>query len=187
MKTNAPSGHGPVLWLTGLPASGKTTLAKELLRRLRKQHVAAELLDADELRKILTPRPDYSDQERDWFYEVLAYLAGLLSKHGVAVLVAATAHRRAYRDEARRRLPRFAEIYVHCDIETCRRRDPKGLYAAAGRGDITSLPGEQVSFEVPESPEIRVDTARLTATEAADAVMKELDRLGIFGHQEVSP
>jgi adenylylsulfate kinase len=176
-----------VLWLTGLPASGKTTLAKEVLTRLTERGVAAELLDADELRKILTPHPDYTDRERDWFYGVLVYLADLLSKHGIAVLVAATAHRRAYRDEARRRLPRFVEIYVQCDIETCRRRDPKGLYAAAARGEISSLPGEQVDFEAPESAEIHVDTSKLTPTGAAQAVMKRLETLGVYDAREVSP
>ena len=176
-----------VLWLTGLPASGKTTLAKELLRLLADRGLKAELLDADSLRSILTPRPTYTDQERDWFYETLVYLAELLSKHGIAVVVAATAHRRAYRDEARRRLSRFAEIYVQCDIETCRQRDPKDLYAAARRGDITSLPGEQVTFEAPESPEVRVDTSKLAPPEAARAVMEQLETPGVFDRHEVSP
>jgi adenylylsulfate kinase len=176
-----------VLWLTGLPASGKTTLAKELRTRLTERGVAAELLDADELRKILTPHPDYTERERDWFYGVLVYLADLLSKHGIAVLVAATAHRRAYRDEARRRLPRFIEIYVDCDIETCRRRDPKGLYAAAGRGAISSLPGEQVGFEAPESPEVHVNTSKLAPPAAAQAVMERLETLGAYNPREVSP
>ena len=187
MKDAARPSPGMVLWLTGLPASGKTTLAKEIRKRLAERGVVAELLDADELRKILTPNPDYTDRERDWFYGVLVYLAELLSKHGVAVLVAATAHRRAYRDEARRRLPRFVEIYVECHIETCRRRDPKGLYAAAGRGEISSLPGEQVDFEVPESPEIRVDTSNLTPAAAAQAVMERLETLGAYDPHEVSP
>ncbi|HEX9724648.1 MAG TPA: adenylyl-sulfate kinase [Vicinamibacteria bacterium] len=187
MKDLAQPSSGMVLWLTGLPASGKTTLAKELRQHLTERGVAAELLDADELRKILTPHPAYTDQERDWFYGVLVYLAELLSKHGIAVLIAATAHRRAYRDEARRRLPRFAEIYVECDIETCRRRDPKGLYAAATRGEIASLPGEQVSFEVPESPEIHVDTSTLTPPAAARAVMERLVTLGVYDPHEVSP
>jgi adenylylsulfate kinase len=184
MKDKPP---GVVLWLTGLPASGKTTLAIEIRKRLAERGVTAELLDADELRKILTPHPDYTDRERDWFYGVLVYLAELLSKHGVAVLVAATAHRRAYRDEARRRLARFVEIYVECDIETCRRRDPKGLYAAARRGDIASLPGEQVRFEAPESPEIHVDTSELAPQAAAQAVMERLETLGAFNPHEVSP
>ncbi|MGH9460144.1 MAG: adenylyl-sulfate kinase [Vicinamibacteria bacterium] len=180
MKDSAPPSRGMVLWLTGLPASGKTTLAKKLLQRLTERGVAAELLDADELRKVLTPHPAYTDRERDWFYGVLVYLAELLSRHGIAVLIAATAHRRAYRDEARRRLPRFVEIYVECDAETCRRRDPKGLYAAARRGDITSLPGGQVSFEAPESPEICVDTSKQTPAEAARAVMEQLETLSPY-------
>ena len=187
MKHVATPSCGMVLWLTGLPASGKTTLAKELLRLLADRGFEVELLDADSLRTVLTPRPTYTDHERDWFYEALVYLAELLSKHGIAVLVAATAHRRAYRDQARRRLSRFAEIYVQCDIETCRRRDPKGLYAAAGRGDITSLPGEQVTFEVPESPEIRVDTSKLAPPAAARAVMERLETLGVFDRHEASP
>ena len=181
------ASRGTVLWLTGLPASGKTTLAEELLRRLAARGLDVELLDADSLRAILTPRPTYTDGERDWFYGILVYLAALLSQHGVTVLVAATAHRRIYRDQARRVLPRFAEIYVQCDIETCRRRDPKGLYAAARRGDVQSLPGEQVPFEAPESPEVRVDTAKLAPPAAAGAVVERLEELALLARNEVLP
>jgi adenylylsulfate kinase len=187
MTRIATPRRGPVLWLTGLPASGKTTLASELRQRLAERGVAVELLDADELRKILTTHPAYTDQERDWFYGVLVYLAELLSKHGITVLVAATAHRRDYRDEARRRLSLFAEIYVECDVETCRQRDPKGLYAAARRGEINSLPGEQVAFEPPESPEIRVDTSKLSPAETTRAVMKQLETLGLLDRDDPSP
>ena len=179
--------RGTVLWLTGLPASGKTTLAEELLRRLAARGLDVELLDADSLRNILTPRPTYTDEERDWFYGILVYLADLLSRHGVAVLVAATAHRRIYRDQARRVLPRFAEIYVQCDIETCRRRDPKGLYAAARRGDLHSLPGEQIPFEAPESPEVRVDTSQLAPPAAAGVVVERLEELALLARNEVLP
>ncbi|MCB9432421.1 MAG: adenylyl-sulfate kinase [Ardenticatenaceae bacterium] len=172
--TTFPPPPGFVLWLTGLPASGKTTLAYALRQKLAANGVPAVVLDSDELRRILTPQPSYDAAERDWFYGVLGQLAGLLAKDGVNVLVAATANRRRYRDQARQQLTRFAEVYVRCDLATCQQRDPKGIYAQAQSGTAVSVPGVGSSYEPPTEPEIAVDTTLLTADEAATAVYHQL-------------
>lgn len=172
---------GLTLWLTGRPASGKSTIAAELAQRLSGRGIDTEILDADDLRSVLTPRPSYTDEERDWFYGVLVFLAELLSRHGVTVLIAATGHRRAYRDEARRRIPRFREVHVICSPETCRARDPKGLYQRADRGEISGLPGEQVPYEAPEAPWLAVDTERVGRHEAVERVMAKLVEEGLLG------
>ncbi len=153
MSTNISEGF--VWWFTGRPASGKTTLAISVQRILAERGIASQLLDSDELRKVLTPHPSYNEQERDWFYATLRYIAILLAQNGVNVLIAATAAKRGYREMAQ--LSRFAEIYVETDLETCRQRDPKGLYARAAAGEIETLPGVGAAYEPPLAPDVRVD------------------------------
>jgi adenylylsulfate kinase len=172
---------GFAIWLTGLPSSGKTSLAQALSQRLSEQGVATQLLDSDELRRRLTPKPTYSPEERDWFYDMLTFLAELLTENGVNVLIAATASRQAYHRAARRRICRFAVVHLDCPVEVCRKRDPKRLWQRADRGEITNLPGAGAAYEPPESPEVRVDTARLSIQEAARQVIHQLDEQDYFG------
>jgi adenylylsulfate kinase len=172
--------RGFAIWLTGLPSSGKTTLAHALSGLFSEREVAVQELDSDDLRRVLTPNPTYSAEERDWFYEVVTFLAGLLTDNGVNVLIAATASRRAHRQAARDGIARFAEVYVDCSPEVCRARDPKGLWQRADKGEITTLPGAGVPYEPPESPEVRVDTARLSIGEAADQIVCQLNEQGFF-------
>ena len=169
---------GWVLWVTGLPSSGKSTVAKGVAGRLRQLGYRVEVLESDELRRILTPNPSYSDEERDWFYRVVVYIAGLLARNGVNVIIDATGNRRVYRDRARRLLPRFAEVYVECPLKVCMRRDVKGLYKKALEGVIRTLPGLQTVYEEPLNPEIMVETDRLTPDESVSVVLRELKRLG---------
>jgi len=171
---------GFAIWLTGLPASGKSTLAQALHQGLLERGIELQILDSDELRRRLTPNPTYSSEERNWFYDMLTLLAELLTENGINVLIAATASRQAYRQAARARIPRFAEIYVDCPPEVCRRRDPKGLWRRTDRGEITNLPGAGAAYEPPASPEVRVDTARLSVEEAARQSLARLDELGFF-------
>ncbi len=143
---------GAVVWFTGLPASGKTTLAERLAGQLRAARVPAVVLDGDEVRDVLVPRPGHDLDGRDAFYRTLAGLASLLAHRGLIAIVAATAHRRGWRDAARARAPRFVEVYVATDVDECRRRDPKGLY---GRDEtLAALPGQGVVYEVPEHPDL---------------------------------
>jgi adenylylsulfate kinase len=171
---------GFALWLTGLPSSGKTSLARALSRLLHERGITVQILDSDELRRRLTPKPTYSQEERDWFYDIIAFLAELLTANGVHVLIAATAPRRAYRQAAREAIERFVEVYVECPPEVCRARDPKGLWERADRGEIATLPGVGTPYEAPDAPEVRVDTARFSAEEAAHCVQRQLDRAGFL-------
>ncbi|WP_437478921.1 adenylyl-sulfate kinase [Sorangium sp. So ce1014] len=145
---------GGVVWITGLPASGKSTLAARVHRELLGEGRASCLLDGDEVRDALVPRPGYAPRERDDFYETLARLAALIARQGPLVIVAATAHRRAYRERARALAPRLVEVYMDVPPGVCRERDPKGLYRAAGAGEIDALPGAGPDYEAPPSPEI---------------------------------
>lgn len=141
---------GIVVWLTGLPASGKSTLAARVNARLA--HPAV-ILDSDELRTILEAS-SYATTDREHFYRVLARLAATLARQGLVVLVAATAQRRAHRDHARDLAPRFLEVFVSTPLEECARRDVKGLYAGAAAGEIAALPGVGVAYEPPQHPDI---------------------------------
>jgi adenylylsulfate kinase len=149
-----PPSSGAVVWITGLPSSGKSTLAGALRRRLIEAGIPSCILDGDEVRAALVPRPGYAPDARDAFYATLAALATLLAAQGLVVLVPATAHRASYRDAARARAPRFVEVYVAVDPDECRRRDAKGLYAASSSGQTSGLPGADLAYEPPSSPEV---------------------------------
>jgi adenylylsulfate kinase len=138
----------------GLPSSGKSTLAARIASRLRAADLPAALLDGDQIRAALDPRPGYDWEARSRFYGTLAKLAALLAKQGLVAVVAATASRRAFRERARALAPRFVEVFVDVPIEICAARDAKGLYAAARRGTVTELPGIGTGFEPPLHPDV---------------------------------
>jgi adenylylsulfate kinase len=145
---------GAVIWLTGLPSSGKSTLARRLLPRLREGGHPVAVLDGDEVREALVPRPGYGAADRDWLYASLAKLAALLARQELVVIVAATANRRAYREQARALAPRFIEVYLEVAADVCRARDAKGLYARSARGAAPDLPGAGAEYEPPAAPEV---------------------------------
>ena len=128
---------GVVAWFTGLPSSGKTTLARSVAGELRLRDVHAVVLDSDDLRAAIVPPVGYDDAARRHLYGTLARLAALIAREGHVVLVPATAHLRAFRDAARALAPAYLEIFVDTPIEECRRRDTKGLYAA----HVSQAPG----------------------------------------------
>jgi adenylylsulfate kinase-like enzyme len=143
-------------WLTGLPAAGKSTLAAALVRGLRDRGLKPALLESDELRILLTPRPSYTEEDRDAFYEALAGLGALLVRQGIPVVFDATANLRRHRDRARRLIDRFFEVYVATPLAVCEARDPKGIYRAGRRGEALHVPGLQSPYEPPERPDFVV-------------------------------
>jgi adenylylsulfate kinase len=171
-------GPAFAVWLTGLPASGKSAIAQALLRELQARGLDPAVLESDALRKAVTPRPKYDDAERDLFYGALVHLGSYLVQHGVPVVFDATAHRRAYRDAARARIERLAEVFVDCPLEVCAARDPKGLYRRARDGRTDSLPGAQALYEPPLKPELVVHSARHSPEAGAGAVVALLEARG---------
>jgi adenylylsulfate kinase len=165
------------VWLTGLPASGKSTVARALAKELESRGVDFAVLESDELRKILTPNPRYHESEREDFYRQMAWTGALLARHGVAVLFDATAHRRSYREQARREIPNFLEVYVACPIEVCMARDPKGIYRAAATGG-GEAPGLQVPYEPPIAPEVLIHGDQDRPDHAAKQIVAALERKG---------
>ena len=145
---------GVVVWFTGLPSSGKSTLAQRLAAALRREQRAACLLDGDEVRAALVPAPGYDAASREAFYATLAGLAALVAKQGLVAIVAATANRQSYRARARALAPRFIEVHLDVGVEVCAERDAKGLYAASKDGAVATLPGAGASYEPPPEPEV---------------------------------
>ena len=156
------------VWLTGLSGSGKSAIARELLVQLHARGVDAAVLESDVLRTQLTPFPRYDEQDRDFFYATLSRLGALVVENDRPVLFDATANLRKYRDAARRRIARFAEVYVDTPLEVCRARDTKGLYKA---GKAAHLPGVGAPYEPPLAPELTVPGDRGTPAAAAAAVV----------------
>jgi adenylylsulfate kinase len=141
---------GVVVWLTGLPASGKTTLAERIRARLSRPAI---VLDSDVVRDVLGAH-GYAAADRDEQYRVLGELAAMLARQSLVVLVAATAPRRIHRETARRAAPRFIEVHVATPLATARERDPKGLYARAAAGLAPELPGVGAPYEAPDHPDV---------------------------------
>lgn len=144
---------GTIVWFTGLPASGKSTLAERTRGHLKSLGHAAVILDGDAVRVVLGAG-GYGTGDRDAFYRTLADLAALLAHQDTIVLVAATAPRRVHRALARQTGCRFVEVWVRASQADCEARDYKGLYARARRGEITALPGLGVPYEPPEHPDV---------------------------------
>ena len=160
------------IWLTGLPASGKSTIVAALKPQLDALDCAVEVLESDALRRVLTPTPTYSQAERDLFYRALVFMGAKLVSHGVTVIFDATANRRAYRDFARSLIPRFIEVAVECPLDIAMQRDYKGTYQRGQRGESSTVPGLQDTYEAPLNPEVRIDTTKMKTTEAAEMILK---------------
>ena len=158
------------IWVTGLPASGKSTIVSALKPQLEAMGLAVEVLESDEVRRVITPTPTYSEAERDLFYRALAFTGQKLVAHGVTVVFDATASRRAYRDFARSVIPRFIEVSVECSLAICMERDRKGTYRKGQRGESLTVPGLQSPYEAPINPDLRIDTTTTPSGDAAGQI-----------------
>jgi adenylylsulfate kinase len=170
---------GFVVWLTGLPASGKTTIAVDLEQELRDRGKRVEVMDGDEVRKGLSRDLGFSKEDREIHAMRVAFVSKLLSRNGVAVIVALISPYRSFRQAIREDIDDFIEIFVRCPVDECAKRDPKGLYAKALAGEIKDFTGVDDPYEDPENPELILDTY---AEETAESVAKVLDWLSGRGY-----
>jgi len=161
---------GWAVWITGLPASGKSLIARSLASKLEALGKSAQVLESDDLRRVLTPRPTYTPEERETFYHAMIHIGFLLASNGINVIFDATANRRRWRRKARETFPLFLEAFVDTPLEVCMERDPKGIYARAFEGKATTVPGRQVPYETPERPEARLD-GRASPDLSADTIL----------------
>jgi len=150
-----------VVWLTGLPASGKTTIAKGVADKLRDEGYRVELLDGDWVRRTINPDAGFTPEERRRHLLRVAWIARLLARNGVVVLCSFVSPYRSVRSEVRKIVEEegipFIEVYVECSLEECMRRDPKGLYKKALHGEVESFTGISDPYEPPERPEVTLN------------------------------
>jgi len=165
---------GFAVWITGLPASGKSTVTGALQKELALRGLKVAVLESDALRKVFTPRPRYDEEERNVFYGALAHVGQLLTEHGVSVIFDATANRRAYRDRARHAIARFLEVFVDCPLDVCMSRDPKGIYRRGREGSAAGVPGMDAVYEPPDAPDV---TVRGDVEDPASAARRIVDKL----------
>jgi adenylylsulfate kinase len=156
--------NGFAVWITGMPASGKSSITRELVRTLKESSVPIVVLESDVMRLILTPEATYAPEERDRFYHTLASLGEMITRNGVNVIVDATANLRSYREHARSLIPKFVEVFVQCPLDVCKRRDPKGIYRMAAEGKAATVPGMQAAYEPPLRPDITLDCLKSPET-----------------------
>ena len=164
----------PVLWFTGLSGSGKSTIAIRVQEELRRGGTDVEYIDGDGLREVF-PNTGFTRPEREEHLRRTGYMASRLAAHGVTVVASLVSPYRESRDFVRRLCPGFLEIYVSTPLEECERRDVKGLYARARRGEIPNFTGIDDPYEPPEQPELTLDTRALSVEQC---VTKVLERLG---------
>jgi adenylylsulfate kinase len=168
--------QGLTVWFTGLSGAGKSTLAEAVAAQFREQDRPVEILDGDEVRKSLSAGLGFSKDDRDTNIRRLGFVADLLTRNGVIVLVAAISPYRAVRDEVRARVGRFLEVYVHCPLDELVRRDVKGLYRRALAGEISNFTGVSDPYEEPANPDVRVETGSQSVDEAVVEVLRAVNR-----------
>ena len=173
-----PAEGGFTVWFTGLSGSGKSTLAELLVAVLEERGRRYELLDGDVVRTNLSKGLGFSKEDRDTNILRIGWVAERLTYHGAAVVVSAISPYRVIRDQVRARIPRFVEVFVSCPVEVCARRDVKGLYEKAFRGEITGFTGVDDPYEPPEHAEVVVETDRMTPEECLTQVVSRLEELG---------
>ena len=162
-----------VIWLTGLSASGKTTIGDTLAENLKTLGHRVEHLDGDLVRKMF-PGTGFTREERDRHIKRVGYLAAMLEKHDVFVVASFISPYREARAFVRSQCNNYIEVYISTPLEECEKRDPKGLYKKARAGEITNFTGIDDPYEPPENPEIEVDTTGITVNEAVERILEYL-------------
>ena len=174
--------NGRVVWITGLPGSGKSTVADALRQRLP----SFIIVRMDDLRAVVTPQPTYSETERDMVYRSLVFTARTLSDLGHDVIIDATGNLRRWRELARKMIPLFGEVYLRCSLDLCRQREaerverhgaPEYIYQKGAAG--APVPGVNVPYEEPLNPEVIIDMELMTAADAAERIVRFLEVTGL--------
>jgi adenylylsulfate kinase len=170
--------EGFCIWLTGLPSAGKTTIAKELVPKLRDRDRFVELLDGDEIRKGLSSDLGFDRKSRETHAGRVTFVAKVLARNGAIPIVALISPYRSSRAKARADIGRFVEVYVSTPLDVCEQRDVKGLYKKARAGEVKEMTGIDDPYEPPETPDIVVETVHHAPAESAEYILRELTRLG---------
>lgn len=169
-----PADIGLTVWFTGLSGSGKTTICRSVYTELLARGIRAEFIDADELRKHFNSDLGFSKQDRDENVRRIAFVAGLLTRNGIVVLVAAISPYRSTREEVRRTIGNFIEVYVDASLSVCEHRDPKGLYKRVRAGQINGFTGIDDPYEPPLAPTVQCDSEHQSMKTNTDKVLSAI-------------
>lgn len=170
--------RGVTVWFTGLSGAGKTTISRAVLKELQSRECKLEVLDGDVVRQNLTRGLGFSKEDRDENIRRIGFVAHLLTRNGVIVLVSAISPYRRIREEVRQRIENFIEVYVNAPLEVCEQRDVKGLYEKARAGEIKHFTGIDDPYEAPINPEVECRTDLETLEESVTKVLASLAERG---------
>ena len=169
---------GVTVWFTGLPSSGKSTIARILERQFRKWNLKAELLDGDVIRTNLSKGLTFSKEDRDANIKRIGFVCHLLSRNEVIAMASAISPYREVRDYNRRMIGNFVEVFVKASVDECEKRDVKGLYKKARAGEIKGFTGVDDPYEEPLHAEVVCDTEHESPEQSAEKVIRRLEELG---------
>lgn len=178
MERSGHNGNGFTIWFTGLSGAGKTTLSRHVHEALRDRGILnVEILDGDVVRTHLSKGLGFSKADRDTNIKRIGWVCHLLTKHGVPTMAAAISPYRDIREEVRKMIGRFVEVYVKCPVEVCEERDVKGLYKKARMGEIQHFTGIDDPYEEPLNPEVIVETDKETIEESVSKIIRKLEEM----------
>jgi adenylyl-sulfate kinase len=172
------SSRGCTIWFTGLSGAGKSTITEQLVPMLKGRGSKVEVLDGDVVRTNLSKGLGFSKEDRDTNIRRIGFVCHLLTRNGVVAIAAAISPYKNIRDENRALIKDFMEVYVKASLETCIKRDVKGLYKKALAGEIKEFTGVSDPYEPPENPEVICETERETPIESAQKIVRKLEELG---------
>lgn len=170
--------RGVTIWLTGLSGAGKTTICQFLETELRSQGYKIEVLDGDVVRQNLSKGLTFSKEDRDENIRRIGFVAHLLTRNNVIVLVSVISPYRAIREEVKEKIGDFIEVYVNAPLEVCEQRDVKGLYKKARAGEIKNFTGIDDLYEIPLEPDVECKTHQESVAESANKILNKLEELG---------
>jgi adenylylsulfate kinase len=183
------AAEGWAIWITGLPGSGKSTVARLLRQNLNERGVRSQILSSDAIRRTLMSNPNYSEDERDMIYRAIAFVAKMLTENSVNVIIDATGNRRRYRDNCRSQLSRYLEVYLRCPLNVCISREesrketflaPRDIYRKAKSGASHTVPGLGAPYEAPENPGIAVHSERQSPEEIVEVIVNKMEKNGML-------
>lgn len=178
------TSSGFTVWLTGLPCSGKSTLAEHLVVQLQGMGRRVEVLDGDIVRTQLSRGLGFSREDRDINVLRIGFVAQLLSRNAVVVVVAAVSPYAEARRAVREKISSFVEVHVHCPLAVCEKRDVKGMYAKARAGEILAFTGVDDPYEEPDNPEVQVLTGEESIADSVRRIVETVERLGYFSQAD---
>src|SRR5919197_483651 len=182
LRGQAPSRQGFTLWFTGLSGAGKTTIAELVRPELERRGLLVEWLDGDEVREHLSKGLGFSKADRDTNIDRIGWVASRLTRHGAAVIVSAISPYRQARQKAREMVAAhgtFIEVFVDASVDECARRDVKGLYEKAFRGEIKEFTGVSDPYEPPPRPEVRIESEHEEPAASATRILRVLEERGL--------